>query len=180
MKRLIPFIFLIFSFPLLLSAGGTLATNTDSSNRIITVRMFTDVPKSHWAYDAILELIQNGIVIGYADSPANKFRGERTLTRYEFAYALAKAVIRIEENIRKDQKNTEIQDYLKSKNVSPKDVELMSMLMQEFKTELNALDIRTTRLEEFRKSSGPGNLPLYLSIGAVIVSVAALAVAIQK
>ncbi len=45
------------------------------------------VPFDHWAYDAVQQLIDMGIIIGYPDGC---FRGDRTLTRYEFAMALSR------------------------------------------------------------------------------------------
>src|SRR5207249_9886234 len=51
--------------------------------------MFKDVPSDHWAYQAVENLRKAGIVIGYPDG---YFRGKRTLTRYEFAVALDRAL----------------------------------------------------------------------------------------
>jgi hypothetical protein len=50
---------------------------------------FQDVPNSHWAYEAVTSLQQKGIIQGY---PEGYFRGKRTLTRYEFAVALKRAL----------------------------------------------------------------------------------------
>jgi hypothetical protein len=54
--------------------------------------MFKDVDTSHWAYPAVEDLRSKGIVIGYPDG---YFRGKRTLTRYEFAVALDRALKQI-------------------------------------------------------------------------------------
>src|SRR5436305_15352563 len=63
---------------------------------------FADVPTDHWAYDAVNELAQRGIVNGYPDST---FGGKRALTRYEFAVAIQRmlqdAQRRIDEAIAK-------------------------------------------------------------------------------
>ncbi|MBQ9358511.1 MAG: S-layer homology domain-containing protein [Abditibacteriota bacterium] len=48
---------------------------------------FADVPRDHWAYDAVSELESLGLVIGYPDG---EFKGKRTLTRYEFAMVLCR------------------------------------------------------------------------------------------
>lgn len=48
---------------------------------------FADVPQDHWAYDAIARLAQNGVIEGYPDGT---FKGKRTMTRYEFAVAIAR------------------------------------------------------------------------------------------
>lgn len=53
---------------------------------------FQDVPDTHWAYQAVTELQQKGILIGYPDG---YFRGKRTLTRYEFAVALQRALAQV-------------------------------------------------------------------------------------
>jgi hypothetical protein len=58
--------------------------------------MFKDVPSDHWAYQAVENLRQKGIVIGYPDG---YFRGKRTLTRYEFAVALDRALKNLEGQI---------------------------------------------------------------------------------
>lgn len=50
---------------------------------------FRDVPADHWAYEAVESLRKAGILIGYPDG---YFRGKRTLTRYEFAVALDRAL----------------------------------------------------------------------------------------
>lgn len=50
---------------------------------------FADVPTDHWAYDAVNELQQAGIVIGYPDGT---FGGRRAMTRYEFSVAIARAI----------------------------------------------------------------------------------------
>ena len=49
---------------------------------------FTDVPKGHWAYDAIDYLAKEGIIEGMGDGT---FQGGRTMTRYEMAVITAKA-----------------------------------------------------------------------------------------
>src|ERR1044071_4956103 len=51
--------------------------------------MFKDQDPNHWAYAATESLRSKGIVIGYPDG---YFRGKRTLTRYEFAVALDRAL----------------------------------------------------------------------------------------
>ena len=55
---------------------------------------FSDVPRGHWAYDAVMQLAEDGIVEGYGDST---FRGERTITRYEMAQIIARALAKMPE-----------------------------------------------------------------------------------
>ena len=58
-------------------------------NEAITDVVFPDVPENHWAYAMVQDLAYKGIVVGYPDST---FSGDRTLTRYEFAVALDRAI----------------------------------------------------------------------------------------
>jgi hypothetical protein len=46
-----------------------------------------DVPFTHWAYDAVQLLAREGIIVGYPDET---FKGDRVMTRYEFAMAIAR------------------------------------------------------------------------------------------
>jgi hypothetical protein len=45
------------------------------------------VPQDHWAYDAVKQLADGGIIIGYPDG---SFRGDRGMSRYEFAMAISR------------------------------------------------------------------------------------------
>jgi hypothetical protein len=46
------------------------------------------VPFDHWAYDAVQKLVGAGVIVGYPQT--NDFKGDRALTRYEFAMAIAR------------------------------------------------------------------------------------------
>ena len=59
---------------------------------------FPDVPENHWAYEAVSRLAGNDIVQGYPDG---EFHGERTMTRYEMAEIIYKALSRGAEAERK-------------------------------------------------------------------------------
>ena len=48
---------------------------------------FSDVPKNHWAYDAVERLAAKGILEGY---PNGTFKGNRAMTRYEIAQMVAR------------------------------------------------------------------------------------------
>jgi hypothetical protein len=54
-----------------------------------TVNPFSDVPANNWAYGAVNQLAKAGIVTGYADGT---FKGDKTITRYEMAAIVAKAM----------------------------------------------------------------------------------------
>ena len=57
-------------------------------------KLFLDVPSNHWAYEAVEGLRQRGLVIGYEDG---NFKGDRLLTRYEFAQIVYRALQRAQE-----------------------------------------------------------------------------------
>lgn len=50
---------------------------------------FPDVPENHWAYEYVSKLAGNGIIEGYPDGD---FRGDKPMTRYEFAAMLYRAI----------------------------------------------------------------------------------------
>ncbi len=54
------------------------------------LQLFPDVPKNHWAYEYVSTLKGNGALIGYPDG---EFKGDRPMTRYEFATMLYKAML---------------------------------------------------------------------------------------
>ena len=56
--------------------------------------MFPDVPANHWAYEAVNDMAKRGLVIGYEDA---QFKGDRTMTRYEFAMIIERAIQKAKE-----------------------------------------------------------------------------------
>ena len=68
-------------------SGSAFAASADS---------FTDVPKDHWAYQALDYLAQEGVIDGMGDST---FQGGRSMTRYEMAAIVAKAMQKNPTNI---------------------------------------------------------------------------------
>ena len=54
------------------------------------LQLFPDVPKNHWAYEYVSTLKGNGVLTGYPDG---EFKGDRPMTRYEFATMLYKAML---------------------------------------------------------------------------------------
>jgi len=85
---------------------------------------FTDVPVKHWSYDAVNKLAQAGIVDGYGDGT---FKGDKTVTRYEMAQMVAKAMTK---SLNADQKAT------------------VDKLSKEFATELNTIGVKVDALQQ--------------------------------
>lgn len=86
---------------------------------------FVDVPAKSWAYDAVTTLVKDGIVDGYGDG---KFQGDKTITRYEMAQIVARAMAR-------------------SDKANAKDKAMIDKLSVEFASELEALNVRVTNVE---------------------------------
>lgn len=66
----------------------------NGSGRTLPLRkgdtLFPDVPKNHWAYDYVTKLAQAGLLEGYPDG---EFKGNRMMTRYEFATLVYRAIM---------------------------------------------------------------------------------------
>lgn len=86
---------------------------------------FADVSQDHWAYEAIRELVQKGIIKGYGDG---SFRGNQPMSHYEFALLVTKA----------------LQKYDK---IDAENQELIDKLTAEFSPELNRLGSRIKKVE---------------------------------
>lgn len=100
------------------------ATIGAASTTFAAANPFSDVPRDHWAYDAVTQLAADGVVEGYGDGT---YRGERNITRYEMAQMVARAMA-------KD-------------NISTTDRALVDRLAAEFADELNNLGVRVSNLE---------------------------------
>ena len=118
---------------------------------------FTDVPADHWAYDAANQLQKDGVLIGYPDGT---FQGKRTITRYEFATALARAAEWFQTLIPKLPPAGEwatkedIQNAIKaipptdlSKLATKDDVAALRKLIDEFRDEIAALGVDVDALK---------------------------------
>ena len=54
---------------------------------------FATVPQQHWSYEALSELVHNGLIDGYAEGD---FKKDRLISRYEMAMLTAKAMSNID------------------------------------------------------------------------------------
>lgn len=87
---------------------------------------FSDVPSNHWAYASVSKLAQAGIVEGYGD---DTFKGGKSITRYEMAQMVAKAMA-------------------KSDKADASQKAMIEKLAAEFSAELDNLGVRVTKLEK--------------------------------
>jgi hypothetical protein len=73
--------------------GLALALSVFGTSSAFAQSAYDDVPTDHWAYNALEYLSGEGVLEGYPDG---FFKGDRTLTRYEFAQAIARLLNTIE------------------------------------------------------------------------------------
>jgi len=118
-----------------------------------------DVPEDHWAYDAVESLIDKGYVQGYPDG---SFRGEKSLTRYEFAVVIARLVEGVNRAIGEGLSElptpgagtiTPPVSGGTTTSVSPaqvtkEDLAIVQKLVEEFKVELTVIGTRLDTVEE--------------------------------
>ena len=66
-----------------------------ASTTFAAANPFSDVPADHWAYDAVAQLADDGVIEGYGDGT---YRGQNEITRYEMAQMVAKAMAKDRQN----------------------------------------------------------------------------------
>ncbi|MGB3651267.1 MAG: iron uptake porin, partial [Rivularia sp. (in: cyanobacteria)] len=111
-------------------------------SQVTSVSQLSDVQPTDWAFAALQSLVERyGCIAGY---PNGTYRGDRALTRYEFAAGLNACLDRVNELI-----TTSTADIL-----SPQDLETLQRLQSEFSAELatlrgrvDALEARTAEIE---------------------------------
>lgn len=110
----------------LVSALTTALVVGAASTTFAAANPFADVPADHWAYDAVAQLVQDGVVNGYAAD--GTFKGDQNMSRYEMAQIVAKAMA-------------------KSEAADNNNKALIDKLAAEFSDELANLGVRVADLE---------------------------------
>lgn len=104
-------------------------------DQVTNVTQLSDVRPNDWAYEALRSLVERyGCIAGYPDGT---FRGNRAMTRYEFAAGLNSCLQQIERLIAGGGSNL----------ASRQDLETLRRLVNEFQTELTAIGSRVDQLE---------------------------------
>jgi hypothetical protein len=113
-----------------------------SESQVTSVSQLSDVQPTDWAFQALQSLVERyGTIAGYPDKT---FRGDRAMTRYEFAAGLNSALDRINELLAAGLTD----------KVRKEDLVVLQRLQEEFSTELatlrgrvDGLEARTAKLE---------------------------------
>ena len=118
------------------------AQDSNSMSQVTSVSQFSDVQPTDWAFQALQSLVERyGCIAGY---PNSTYRGNRAMTRYEFAAGLNACLDRVNELIA-----TATADL-----VTKQDLATLQRLQEEFSAELatlrgrvDGLEARTSELE---------------------------------
>ena len=112
--------------------------NNSASNlmrQVTSVSQLSDVQPTDWAFQALQSLVERyGCIAGYPDGT---FRGNRALTRYEFAAGLNACLDQVRSQI-----GAKTVDY-----ITKEDLDILQRLQEEFAAELAALRGRVDLLE---------------------------------
>jgi len=118
------------------------AAGSETEGQVTSVSQLSDVRPTDWAFQALQSLVERyGCIAGYPDGT---FRGNRAMTRYEFAAGLNACLDKVSELIRAGTSNLATRD----------DLAALQRLQEEFAAELatlrgrvDALEARTAELE---------------------------------
>ncbi|MEG4021507.1 iron uptake porin [Microcoleus sp. S13C4] len=118
------------------------AAGSETEGQVTSVSQLSDVRPTDWAFQALQSLVERyGCIAGYPDGT---FRGNRAMTRYEFAAGLNACLDKVSELIRGGTGNFATRD----------DLAALQRLQEEFAAELatlrgrvDALEARTSELE---------------------------------
>jgi hypothetical protein len=113
--------------------GDPINKESSQASQVTSVSELRDVSPQDWAYEALKSLVERyGCIVGYPD---RTFRGDRSLSRWEFAAGLNACMNTIERLL---QENVA---------VLREDLDKLKALAQNFETELNALGTKIDNLE---------------------------------
>jgi hypothetical protein len=122
----------------LLNQVSSYSNLDDSGNplaQITSITQLSDVQPTDWAYQALQSLVERyGCIVGYPDST---FRGQRALTRFEFAAGVNACLDRISELLAASTADL----------ATKEDLATLQRLQEEFAAELAALRGRVDTLE---------------------------------
>ena len=129
----------VFATSLLINDSAVAQTPTQTQEetleQVTSVSQFSDVQPTDWAFQALQSLVERyGCIAGY---PNSTYRGNRALTRYEFAAGLNACLDRVNELIASATADI----------VSKEDLGTLQRLQEEFSAELATLRGRVDALE---------------------------------
>ncbi len=98
-----------------------------------------DVPRDHWAYQAVQDLAGRGIIKGYP--PDGNFFGTRTVTRYEMAAIIQRVLATIDDQYAK-------KTSIPPPGVGPAQLDEIRRLVDEFKVQLTVIGTDMEKVQQ--------------------------------
>ena len=123
--------------------SATNSSNSEPLAQVTSVSQLSDVKPTDWAFQALQSLVERyGCIAGYPD---RTYRGNRALTRYEFAAGLNACLDRVNQLIAASTANL----------VKKEDLAILQKLQDQFAAELvtlrgriDAVEARTSKIEK--------------------------------
>ena len=88
---------------------------------------YEDIDKNHWAYKSVERLVKDGVI----EEDSFRFEGNKPLTRYQFAYNLNNALVKID-----------------LEKANKKELEILETLVVDFSNELNEIGFDAKSFDE--------------------------------
>jgi len=111
---------------------GMTGDQVDAQAQIAALK---DIPPDNWAYQSIVNLVNDGIIVGYPDGT---FKGNRPMTRYEAVVMVERAVEYVTKKLANPQTAPE---------VSTADLDAVRALLDEFRGDIDAMKIRVADID---------------------------------
>ncbi len=102
---------------------------------VASAAAFSDVPASHWAYKAVNDMAERGIIQGF---PNGTYKGNEMVSRYHLAMMTSRILASVEQN--------------GVGSLAKNDLETVEKLTVEFADELALLGVKVTALEDDMKT----------------------------
>lgn len=125
----------------------TIETEVNDMGQVTNVEQLEDVKPTDWAYKSLKSLSER---YGCLQAENNRFRGDRALTRYEFASQLTACLQQIEKLIASSTANFLTKDELAQLQKLGGD---FAPELQSLTTKVNNLEEKTTKLEKSQFST---------------------------
>ncbi|MFN3410657.1 MAG: S-layer homology domain-containing protein [Exilispira sp.] len=188
MKRKIYIYIFLFIFILIINLSNIFSIICFAQTApSIPSNFFTDVPQSHWAYEALLKLYQSGLITGYPDGT---YKGNQPMSRYEIALIIYKLLIYLQSQIKNTGStisNTNltpenfdqiINEILQKSRISEEEIKIIKDLINEFKNELISMESQFKSLELRVEALEKNQTAFFVSIASMVVSIISIIIAL--
>jgi hypothetical protein len=131
--------------------AGAVSLGLVAATPVCGQQNFPDVPDNHWAYEALLILKRDGLLVGYPDGT---YGGPRPLSRYEFAAAMHRAYTKLKLALMdRDKAIDELQKRIQSIEIEEPSLDGLATKadLQALKDQLRALQTGARQVRAYRE-----------------------------